>query len=243
MSLMPREALRKSHLGIKLNDRSSKMEKRLAAALEMVADTIRTDYGLTAIVEKRIYLDDIVEEMRVRYKKSKASFGLAYNGDSRTYMQPDGGFMWIEEWGDAPRRFVLVAEAKRQGTNDVRKLEKKKAQGRGNAIERMGKNMRGVDALFTGERITPFVGYGEGCDFDPDVSSITDRVSTLNGFFPLNQTFVDKIQVEGEMLKPVSLYFREKPWTPREMYGPLMDVAQQAIKYYCKRYRLPLHQA
>ena len=235
---MPREPLRKSHVGIKLNDRSSKMEKRLVAAMKMVADTIRNDYGLTAKIEKRIYLDDIVEEMRERYKGSKAQFGLAYEGKERTYMQPDGGFMWIEEWGVEPRRFVLVAEAKRQGTNDVRQKEGKKKQGRGNAVERMGKNMRGVDALFLGEGITPFVAYGEGCDFDPKASSITDRVATLNGFFPLNTTFVEKVQVEGETLKPVSLYFREKPWTPREMYDPLMDVARRTIAYYKKKYKL-----
>ena len=235
---MPREALRKSHVAIRINDRSSKMEKRLGAALEMVADTIRTDYGLTAVTEKRIYLSDVVDVMQERYKGSKATFELAFRGDTDTYMQPDGGFMWIEEWGDDPRRFVLVAEAKRQGTNDQRKKEKKKKQSRGNAIERLGKNMRGIDALFLGEKITPFVCYGEGCDFDPDSSSIIDRVATLNGFFPLNETHVDKIQIEGDTLKPTSLYFREKPWTPDEMYGPLMDVARQAITYYKRQYRL-----
>jgi type II restriction enzyme len=235
---MPRKALRKSHVGITLNDRSSKMEKRLGLALEMVSDTIRTEYELTAVIEKRIYLADVVEAMQERYKGSKAHFELAFRGDTNTYMQPDGGFMWIEEWGDEPRRFILVAEAKRQGTNDVRAKEGKTKQGRGNAVERLGKNMRGVDALFLGERITPFVCFGEGCDFDPDTSSIIDRVATLNGFFPLNETHVDKIQIEGDTLKPTSLYFRERPWTPREMYEPLMDVARRAIAYYRKQYRL-----
>jgi type II restriction enzyme len=237
MRRVPHDALRKSHVGIKLNDRSSKMEKRLRAALEMVADTVRTEYELTAVIERRIYLADIVGEMAERYRGSGAGFELAFRGSTDTYMQPDGGFMWIEEWGDAPRRFILVAEAKRQGTNDLREREGKKKQGRGNAIERMGKNMRGIDALFLGEKITPFVAYGEGCDFAPD-SSIIDRVATLNGFFPLNQTFVEKIQIEGDTLKPTSLYFRERRWTPEEMYGPLMDVARQAIAYYRRQYRL-----
>jgi type II restriction enzyme len=235
---MPRKALRKSHVGITLNDRSSKMEKRLGLALEMVSDTIRTEYELTAVIEKRIYLADVVEAMQERYKGSKAHFELAFRGDTNTYMQPDGGFMWIEEWGDEPRRFILVAEAKRQGTNDVRAKEGKTKQGRGNAVERLGKNMRGVDALFLGERITPFVCFGEGCDFDPETSSIIDRVATLNGFFPLNETHLDKIQIEGDTLKPTSLYFRERPWTPGEMYEPLMDVARRAIAYYRKQYRL-----
>jgi type II restriction enzyme len=214
------------------------MEKRLSAALEMVADTIRTEYQLTAVIEKRIYLADIVDEMQKRYHGSKAQFELAFRGDTKTYMQPDGGFMWIEDWGDKPRRFILVAEAKRQGTNDQRLKEKKKKQGRGNAIERLGKNMRGIDALFLGEKITPFVCYGEGCDFDPVNSTIIDRVATLNGFFPLNETHVEKVQIEGDTLKPASLYFREKPWTPNEMYEPLMDVARRAIAYYRKQYRI-----
>ncbi len=214
------------------------MEKRLAVALQMVSDTIRTEYELTAVIEKRVYLAHVVAEMQKRYKGSKATFDLAFRGSTDTYMQPDGGFMWIEEWGDQPRRFILVAEAKRQGTNDIREKEGKKKQGRGNAIERLGKNMRGIDALFLGEKITPFVCFGEGCDFDPELSTIIDRVATLNGFFPLNTTHVEKVQIEGDTLKPTSLYFREKPWTPKEMYEPLMDVARQAIEYYKRQYRL-----
>jgi hypothetical protein len=37
----------------------------------------------------------------------------------------------------------------------------------------------------------------------------------------------------------MSLYFREQPWTPQEMYGPLIEVARRAIEYYRGRYRLP----
>ena len=75
---MPRKALRKSHVGITLNDRSSKMEKRLGLALEMVADTIRTEYQLTAVIAKRIYLADVVDAMQERYKGSKAHFELGF---------------------------------------------------------------------------------------------------------------------------------------------------------------------
>lgn len=79
-------------------------------------------------------------------------------------------------------------------------------QSKGNGIERLGKNMRGIDAMFLGEKITPFVCFGEGDDFADD-SSIRDRVATLNGFFPLNQVFVDKIPLGEDTLKPVSLFF------------------------------------
>lgn len=114
------------------------------------------------------------------------------------------------------RKPPLVAEAKRQGTNTARMAEGLPKQSKGNAIERLGKNMRGIDAMFLGETITPFVCFGEGDDFADD-SSIRDRVATLNGFFPLNRIFVDKIQLGEDTLKPVSLFFREDPWRPAEM--------------------------
>ena len=66
---------------------------------------------------------------------------------------------------------------------------------------------------------TLHVCFGEGCDFAPDCS-IIDRVATLNGFFPLNTIYVDKARIDGDTLKPVSLYFREEPWTPEEMFHP-----------------------
>ena len=235
---MPREALRKSHVGIKLNDSSSKMENRLTAAVEQVAETIEAEYGLTVEHDSTLYVGPLVAELNKLYAAYlPTTLAQAYQGASKTWISPDGGFLWIKEWGEDPRRYVLVAEAKRQGTNDVRKLEGKKKQSAGNAIERLGKNMRGIDALFLGEKITPFACFGEGCDFAPDCT-IIDRVATLNGFFPLNQVFVEKIPIGGDTLKPVSLFFREPPWTPEEMFPVLLDVSRQAIEHYRSEYDL-----
>jgi type II restriction enzyme len=235
---MPREALEKSHVGIKLNSRSSKMEKRLLAATDEVAKAIHRTHGLTVGWERRIYVSDLVDELNKHYRgKVPVQFEQAYAGSSKTYIQPDGGFLWIEDWGESPRRFILVGETKRQGTNDQRKREHKKTQAAGNAIERLAKNMRGIDAMFLGEKVTPFVCFGEGCDFAPDCT-IIDRVATMNGFFPLNHVFVDKVQVGADTLKPTSLFFRERPRTPQEMYEVLIEVAERSIAYYRKRYRL-----
>jgi type II restriction enzyme len=243
MPTVPRDALRKSHVGIKLNDSSSKMEKRLRAAVDEVIETVEQEYGLTAEYEPRLYVEPLVRELNKLYETHlPTALAQAYQGDSKTFMSPDGGFLWIKEWGEDPRRYVLVAEAKRQGTNDVRKLEGKAKQSAGNAIERLGKNMRGIDALFLGETITPFACFGEGCDFAPDCS-IIDRVATLNGFFPLRRIFVSKVPIEGDTLKPVSLFFREEPWTPAEMYDVLIQVARQAIDHYIDEYGLPYTKA
>jgi type II restriction enzyme len=111
-------------------------------------------------------------------------------------------------------------------------------QSRGNAIERLGKNMRGFDAMFGGEGITPFACFGEGDDFAPD-SSIIDRVATLNGFFPLNTVYVTKLVAEHDILKPASMFFREEPWTPQEMATVMVDVVGVSIPYYRNRYDLP----
>jgi type II restriction enzyme len=231
---MPRDALKKSHVGIRLNSRSSKMERRLGVALGLMQDMVKSEFGLTAVVAKTMQLSSIVDAMNERYGEQAAiQFARAYSGGD-TYLEPDGGFWSIEEWDD-PLRVILVAEVKRQGTNDSRKREGKKTQSRGNAIERLGKNMRGIDAFFLGERITPFVCFGEGCDFG-DESYILDRVATLNGFFPLNTVFVDKIEVGEDTLKPTSMYFREQSWSPAEMAEVLVPVARRAIQYYQEKY-------
>ena len=233
---MPRDALRKSHINITLNDRSSKMERRLDKALAVTASAIKERTGLTIVREDRLFIKDIVRRLNERIgKQIDVKFEGAFKLNGNTWMKPDGGFWHVAEWGK-PEKWVLIAEAKRQGTNDARAREGLPKQGRGNAIERLGKNMRGFDALFIGDAITPFVCFGEGCDFEPE-SSILDRVATLNGFFPLNQIFVDKVETpEGyDILKPASLFFRMEPWSPEEMFDVLFPVCLRAIEYYQKR--------
>lgn len=234
---VPRDALRQSHVGITLNDRSSKMEERLGVALGLMEDWVKDAYGLTPVLHKTKFLEDVVAELNDRFGGAEKNlFERAFKGTTKTSIKPDGGFWSIREWGN-PSRYILVSEAKRQGTNNLRLLAGLKKQAAGNAIERLGKNMRGIDALFLGEQITPFVCFGEGCD-SPDCS-IIDRVATLNGFFPLNTTFVDKVELQHDTLKPVSLYFREEAWTPEEMFSVFQSVVDRAIKYYREKYDLP----
>jgi type II restriction enzyme len=214
------------------------MEERLGVALGLMEEWVREEFLLTPVLHKSKDLDGIVAELNTRFGTDGATpFQRAFVGTASTFIKPDGGFWTIREWGNPPR-YVLVAEAKRQGTNNLRLEAGLKKQAAGNAIERLGKNMRGIDALFVGEQITPFVCFGEGCDFASDCS-IIDRVATLNGFFPLNTTFVDKVRVDGDTLKPVSLYFREESWTPQEMFEVIQPVVARSIEYYRAKYDLP----
>jgi type II restriction enzyme len=234
---MPREALRLSHIGITLNDQSGKMEKRLDAALAVVSDYVSKKYGYTMLCDERLLLTDVVSRLNSRFGASIGhEFQTVYQ-HSETYLKPDGGFWYVKEWGTDPKRYILVGEAKRQGTNDARALEGKPKQARGNAIERLGKNLRGVDSLFRGEGITPFAVFGEGCDFGDD-SSIIDRVATMNGFHPLNTVFVEKIHSSGEEFAPVSMFFRAEAWTPAEMADVMISICDESIRYYRETYGL-----
>lgn len=55
---------------------------------------------------------------------------------------------------------------KNQGTNDRRAREGLPRQAKGNAIERLGKNVIGLRAALMRESIFPFVCFGYGCDFE-----------------------------------------------------------------------------
>ncbi len=174
---MPKDALRQSHIDIILNDRSSKMEHRLDQAINLLATLIIEKYGLQIEIEKQILLTEIIAHLNRTFpevqRMSQSEFVKATQKVS--YLKPDGGLVYIRDAKNI-RRCILVTEAKRQGTNADRALEGKPKQAQGNAIERLRKNMQGIDCLFAGEAITPFVCFGEGCDF-ADKSSILDRVS------------------------------------------------------------------
>jgi len=122
---------------------------------------------------------------------------------------------------------VLAVEMKRQGTNDLREKEGKKKQSQGNAIERLGKNLIAIRSALQYEKVTPFVCFGWGVDFDPE-SSILDRIITMNEFYSLNKTYVFK----RENYAPVSMYFRVKPWNVDELFDVMKEIAETSIRSY-----------
>lgn len=238
---MPREALRKSHISITLNDRSASMEKRIITAIKVVRERIEKDYGIVNEWHKEIKLDALISSLNKDFGTANDIAFTKSTSKPSPSLKPDGGFIFVDD-NEGHKRCILVAEAKRQGTNADRLAQGLPRQAQGNAIERLRKNMQGFDALFSGEKITPFVCFGEGCDFENE-SSILDRVSTMNSFFPLNTIHVDKIYVTVpavEIFKPTSLFFREESWSPEEMIEVLWPVCTHAIEHYEARYGLLL---
>lgn len=91
--------------------------------------------------------------------------------------------------GDTTLCPILTTEVTNQGTNDQRAAEGLSKQARGNAIERLGKNLIGLRVALMRECILPFVCFGYGYDFEND-SYILGRVSIMSAFGLLNATYL-----------------------------------------------------
>lgn len=106
-------------------------------------------------------------------------------------------------------------------------------QARGDAIERLGKNLIGLRTALIRESIFPFVCFGYGCDFD-DNSSILDRVTTMAMFGKLNTIYLHN-QGNG-MFNRGSFFFRSEQWSVGEMADIMKQIAERAVFYYFSKY-------
>lgn len=208
------------------NSKSKKMDNDIDVAVKKSIEYLSKKYpSLKFRHAKKLSLREIIKNLSNQYPKHKEDFAIVLDS---SFIKPDGGFLYASDGKN--EKLILVSEAKRQGTNDKRLKEGLPKQALGNAIERLGKNLTGIKAIFRGEKIIPFVCFGNGDDFKKG-SSILDRVITMNDFHPLNQTFVDK---NHEPFEPVSMYFRQEDWSEDEMTEIMNKIAEKSINHYFK---------
>jgi len=223
-----KEELRNQRTGKIINVASKKMEKDVIIALSKTIDFITDKFSVELNHISDLYLKDVVVELQEHYR----DVDFSYRFDSSS-MRPDGGILSIVS-KDNEKYPILITEVKNQGTNDLRAKEGLGKQSKGNAIERLGKNVIGFRTALLHESIFPFVCFGDGCDFAPD-SSILDRVITISMFGELN-----KIRVHNEgpngIFNRGSFYFREKKWTVKEMFAIMKEVAEKSVYYYFSKY-------
>ena len=224
--------LRVQRAGTVINVTSKKQESDIIQALQQVVDHISAKFGkrVTLVHEPQWYLRDIVAELRQTYPDVE----FHYHFDSSS-IRPDGGILYIRGKPDDELTYpILIAEVKNQGTNDLRAAEGLPRQARGNAIERLGKNLIGLRAALMRESIFPFVCFGYGCDFEAD-SSILDWVTTMAMFGKLNTTYLYN---EGDgRFNRGSFYFRPERWSVDEMATIMKDIAERSVLYYFSKYR------
>ncbi len=223
--------LREQRTGTVINVTSKKQETDVIKALVHVVGSLEDEFGKRVSLrhEKQWRLKDIVAELRNSYPDTE--FHCHFDASS---IRPDGGILFIKGLPqDALSYPILVAEVKNQGTNDLRVKEGLPKQAKGNAIERLGKNVIGLRAALMRESIFPFVCFGYGCDFERE-SSILDRVTTMAMFGRLNKTYLHNEQ-DGRFNRG-SFYFRPRQWTVDEMYHVMFDIARRSILYYFSKY-------
>ena len=224
--------LRSQRTGTVINTTAKSQETDLIVALSNVAKYLDEKFqSIKFVHDKSWYLRDIVRELQ--YSHSGGGVNFHYHSDT-SFIRPDGGFLYIRgKQGDNLVFPILISEVKNQGTNDLRAKEGLGRQARGNAIERLGKNLIGLRTALMRESIFPFVCFGYGCDFE-EGSSVLDRVSTMAMFGELNKTHLHNLE-DGKFNRG-SFYFRERQWTVAEMTTIMKDIAERSILYYFSEY-------
>lgn len=218
--------LRKTRYNTIINHISKGQEKEVITALRNVEKMVMDKFpNIKLSHQKTLTLRFVVEHL----KKSFPDVEFYYKFDN-SFMSPDGGFLsMIDDEGQIYP--ILIPEVKNQGTNDKRIQEGLGKQAKGNAIERLGKNVIGLRTYFLTENIFPFVCFGYGCDFDDD-SSILDRVITIAMFGRLNKTYLHN----QPPFNRGSFYFRREKWTVDEMTKIMYDICEKSIFYYYSKY-------
>ena len=181
-----KDQLRVQRSGTVINSTSKAQETNLIQALKKVAAYLDSKYpNFKFEHQKKWNLKDIVKDLKEDYP----DVDFNYHSE-KSFIKPDGGFLCILGKENSSLICpILISEVKNQGTNDQRKLEGKGPQARGNAIERLGKNLIVLRTALMKEHIFPFVCFGYGCDFE-EGSTILDRVSTMAMFGKLNQIYL-----------------------------------------------------
>jgi type II restriction enzyme len=144
---------------------------------------------------------------------------------------------------DGIKHPILVPEEKQQGTNDLRIVEGLGKQSKGNAIERLAKNLKVIELLFSNEKINPFIAFLQGCDFHP-TESIVDRAKSIFHFLRK-----DTINLHKKKLGDINVagtYFmygnkagtKEKrfEWDEEFMFEKMLEIADKSVEYYLTKY-------
>ena len=200
--------LRKHRSGRIINVTSKKQESDIIQATNRAIAHLQNRFQNKLLLKhsNQWFLRDIVADLRRFYP----DVDFQYHFDTSA-IRPDGGILHIEGTKEPTASYpILIAEVKNQDTNDLRLQEGLPRQAKGNAIERLGKNLIGFRTALIRETIFPFGCFGYGCAFETD-SFILDLVSTMAMFGRLNNTYPHN--QEGDTFDRGSFYFRPERWT------------------------------
>jgi type II restriction enzyme len=219
------------------NIKSKKQDSKIVKVVKRVMDELSVKYpNLKFEYDKRLFLKDLI----VSLKKGNPNFDFE-DVLITTHIKPDGGVIYMIK--DDIKHPILVSEGKRQGTNDVRLSEGLSKQSKGNAVERLAKNVKVIELLFSNEKINPLVVFLQGCDFHP-TETIVDRVKSIFHFLKQNQINLYKKKL-GDINVGGSYFMKGNKagssgnrleWSENEMYDAMIEVADKSVEYYLTKY-------
>ena len=206
------------------NANAKQHERKLQESVLKIKSELESMYPeLKFTYRKKLYLSEIVEKL-----------GKTFTPESKKpYVNPDGGLLFIE-WNGTEYP-ILISEAKKQETNDVRLKKGLKIQSRANAIERAYKNALAFSQYNEKLDYNPYVIFACGCDFDKD-SSIIDRLWHLTRFEPMNTNLslfnedVTSVYLKGH-------HYTEEPnfWNVSEIYEIMKEIATDITNHIIKK--------
>lgn len=215
------------------NTLSKSQDMKMKQIVELVAQELRKKYPNLVFGRDAKFTLRELEELISEEVRTKDSSNI----------QPDGGFLWVKING--VKYYILISEQKRQGTNDKRLNEGLGTQSKGNAAERLSKNIKAFDIIFDAYDIYPFVVFIQGCDFYDPESTIGDRIRTIALFQEINKINNGWTKVGNRIYTGGSFFMRghskndppgTSDWTFDEIYPILLEVATQSTEYYLSKY-------
>ena len=214
------------------SEKAQKVEKDVVVATKNAIAKLQAanpDYKI--IWEEELKKTDIHLRLKDNFSDTTVGSNLTI---VESGIKPDGGFTWLV-CPKGKKLLLGATEAKKQGTNDVRAIEGKSKQARGNAIERTCKNYIEIANFYLNEDIYAYLIFMRGCDLEDLDSSIRDRITNMNLGCPFNGLYVDKIIDKSGRLHPrASLFIGIEDID--EMSEKIFEMFDTSLKYYKNKY-------
>jgi len=214
------------------SDESFNQQQRVVLAMETVIQLLRKKHKQLHFVFSKHLLKT---EIKNSICDLNSEFGKNISNPNSN-IQPDGGILYAYFNGNL--KMIVSCEAKKQGTNNLRRKEGLDEQAKGNAVERTSKNYLELDQYLKKEEIFPYLIFISGDDFKKR-SCLRDRLTANNFQCSFNKLHIykkdaGKINGNIQYVSIPSLFIREKQWSIPEIRKHLLKACEISIKYYLK---------
>ncbi len=214
------------------SNESFTQQERVESAMEASIQELRKRH-------KRIYFLHSKNLLKTEIRQNICDLNIEFGkniSNPNSNIKPDGGILYA--YFNNVLKMIVACEAKKQGTNDLRRGKYLKEQPMGNAIERMSKNYLELNQYLSEEEIFPYLIFISGDDFKK-ASSLRDRITANNFQCSFNKLHIYKKEA-GEISGSIqyksipSIFVREKQWGVIEIRNQLLKASEISIKHYLK---------